>query len=316
MMDKLLRVFYTDGPRRRLRSGWRLGIYVLLLMLFTLPFTLMAGLLMLRLNMDPASTPALLVGQIAFAIASTLATWFAVRFLDQRPWVSIGLTGPRSRASREFGLGLSLGVGQFALILLVALALGWARILACRACAWTWDQALRELVYALALWTAVAWSEELILRGYVFQTLAEGIGTFWAWVAQALIFAILHAANPGWGPRPALGLFLAGLYLGQGYLATRRLWLPIGLHWGWNWAEAALGFPVSGLEQTPMRLFDLAVSGPEAWTGGTFGPEGGYLGVLAILVGMMVLHQWAARQARTNPPRDPKQDPDPRIEPR
>ncbi len=301
MFRELKRVFFTDGEPRRLRSGWRLGLFVLLVLVLTGPITMVAALLAAMAGWAPQSLPALLLGQFAFVVALTLATVIMVRWLDRRPWASVGLVWD-ARAPREILLGIGLASAQMVLLFVLVLALGWGEVVACTWQTWTWTRALREFGQAFLLWGTVAWAEELMLRGYVLQTLEDGLGTLWAWLAQALIFAILHVLNPAWGPGPALGLTLAGLYLGQAYLATRRLWLPMGLHLGWNWAEASLGFPVSGLTNVPMRLIDLRVYGPERWTGGAFGPEGGLLGVFVIVLGMVALHQWARRSRAPSRP--------------
>jgi membrane protease YdiL (CAAX protease family) len=68
--------------------------------------------------------------------------------------------------------------------------------------------------------------------------------------------------------------FLALLHV-YGYIRTRQLWLPIGLHAGWNIFQRSLGFPVSGYELS--GLLDINVSGPKLWTGGAFGPEAGLI---------------------------------------
>jgi membrane protease YdiL (CAAX protease family) len=82
-----------------------------------------------------------------------------------------------------------------------------------------------------------------------------------------------------------IGLVAAGLFLAYAYVITRQLWLPIGLHIGWNFFEGnVFGFPVSGLET--FKLITLRVHGPELWTGGAFGPEAGLIVFPALLLGL------------------------------
>lgn len=69
------------------------------------------------------------------------------------------------------------------------------------------------------------------------------------------------------------------------YVATRRLWVPIGVHFGWNFAASGIfSTEVSG-NDTPQGLLNSSMSGPELLTGGDFGPEGS---VYAILFGVLV----------------------------
>jgi len=56
----------------------------------------------------------------------------------------------------------------------------------------------------------------------------------------------------------------------------------MGLHVGWNFFEGTVyGFQVSGWEGMPGLVIQ-RISGPEIWTGGSFGPEAGLLMVLAV----------------------------------
>ena len=145
----------------------------------------------------------------------------------------------------------------------------------------------------------VSWNEELVFRGYVWLNLKEGLNRFWAGVLSAVLFATLHGNNPHLTRQALLLLFLAGIFLALARTLTDRLWLPLGLHWGWNLFEGTVyGFPVSGV--TVPRLIESVVRGPQWLTGGAFGPEGGM--VLLPLVGVMtwLLYWWTMR----NRPRD------------
>ena len=45
-----------------------------------------------------------------------------------------------------------------------------------------------------------------------------------------------------------INTFGFGLVLGYAYLRSRDLWLPIGIHFGWNWALVVFGLNVSGFK--------------------------------------------------------------------
>lgn len=72
----------------------------------------------------------------------------------------------------------------------------------------------------------------------------------------------------------------AGLLLGALFLATRNLWVVIGLHAAWNATEALLGIPVPG--QVVPALLRVDVAGPALLTGGDFGLE---VSVVPMLIG-------------------------------
>jgi membrane protease YdiL (CAAX protease family) len=86
-----------------------------------------------------------------------------------------------------------------------------------------------------------------------------------------------------------------GIFLAYGYIRTRQLWLPLGLHTGWNFFESTVfGYPVSGMSGLP-RLIHQDVSGPELLTGGEFGPEAGLLLLPGLLLGSLLVYLYTRR---------------------
>ncbi len=146
----------------------------------------------------------------------------------------------------------------------------------------------------LAVFILVGWNEELLFRGYRLQNLADGLNPFWGILLSSLWFGIAHLANPNSEAKisVAIGILLAGVFLAYGYLTTKQLWLPIGLHVGWNFFEGVgFGFPVSGLDI--YRLTRITVSGPELWTGGAFGPEAGLILLPGLLFGTILVFAYS-----------------------
>jgi hypothetical protein len=87
-------------------------------------------------------------------------------------------------------------------------------------------------------------------------------------------------------------LVASGLFLASGYLRTRQLWLPIGLHIGWNFFEGPLfGFAVSGTG--PFTLIRQVPTGPELLTGGAFGPEAGLIVLPALGIGLILINWYS-----------------------
>jgi hypothetical protein len=107
---------------------------------------------------------------------------------------------------------------------------------------------------------------------------------------SSILFALGHLGNPHVAWNAILGLALSGAFLAYGYLRTRQLWLPIGLHIGWNFFEGSVfGFQVSGLENFP-RLIVQTVHGPELFTGGAFGPEAGLVLLPGLALGVILIY--------------------------
>jgi len=158
---------------------------------------------------------------------------------------------------------------------------------------------LRELLVIFLAFVLVGWQEELLSRGYWLQNLEAGLRLPGALVVSSILFALGHLLNPNVSVMAILGLTMAGLFLAYGYLTTRQLWLPIGLHIGWNFFEGPVfGFPVSGLTGF-FSLLGVQRSGPELVTGGTFGPEAGLLQIPALLLVVWIIHRYT-RQRHKN----------------
>src|SRR5207342_863423 len=116
-------------------------------------------------------------------------------------------------------------------------------------------RSLGAVAFGLYMFIFVAFLEELLFRGFLFQRLVAGMGVWPAQLALALLFALAHWGNPGMaGAAKVWATFdiaLAAITLGLAYLRTGSLALPIGLHLGWNWAQGhVLGFGVSGIGLT------------------------------------------------------------------
>jgi membrane protease YdiL (CAAX protease family) len=164
--------------------------------------------------------------------------------------------------------------------------------------AWEFDPiglVLQNTLLFLLIFVGVAWSEELLSRGYHLQTIASGMNLFWGVLLSSAIFGVLHLGNPGANWASTLGIFLAGIFFAYGYIRTRQLWLPIGMHLGWNFFEGVVfGFPVSGLDIYPLTR--IRVLGPELWTGGEFGPEAGLIVIPALVLGAVLIFFYTSRQ--------------------
>jgi hypothetical protein len=92
-----------------------------------------------------------------------------------------------------------------------------------------------------------------------------------------------------------------GLLLGAAYIATGRLWLPIGLHWGWDFTEdSVFGSPVSG-QHTTAGLISGQLSGPSILTGGSIGPDASLVAVIVVLASAAFLLRRTARLRYVKP---------------
>jgi len=267
----------------RFRAGWRL-LFQFVLMFGTV---IVLTVPVIFVHLLGVSFPVeLLVNQLAIFVAINLSVPLARRFLDKRSFVSLGLN--LRGALPDLIAGFVVAGAIMGAIFAAELWLGWATI---ESLAWQTQNRL-EVVIELAIWLGIfvigGWQEELLARGYWLQNIAEGTNLPIGVLASSALFGLMHIGNPGASWIAIAGLFLAGLFLACGYLLTKQLWLPIGLHIGWNFFEGnVFGFQVSGLDT--FRLVHLNVNGPELWTGGSFGPEAGLIVIPAMVLGVVLM---------------------------
>jgi membrane protease YdiL (CAAX protease family) len=146
---------------------------------------------------------------------------------------------------------------------------------------------------------AATFKEELIMRGLLLSglllalrgraPLAIGI--------SALAFGLIHLSNPGATATSVAGNALGGVIYGSAFVMTGKLWLPIGLHFAWNFTQGPLlGFPVSGMDAGGLQhIHDI---GPAWLTGGAYGPEAGAVGIVFRFVVIALLLLWTGWSRR------------------
>jgi len=134
---------------------------------------------------------------------------------------------------------------------------------------------LAHLLSLVAFLLLAAAFEELVFRGYGFQCIAEGFTPAAAAVLSSVLFGLAHYGNPQATLLSTLNTALAGVLLAIVRVRTGALWMPIGLHFGWNlFLGPVFSFPVSGYR---FGAAPLSASAPGlVWfSGGGYGPEGG-----------------------------------------
>ena len=93
-----------------------------------------------------------------------------------------------------------------------------------------------------------------------------------------------------------LNTVLIGVLLSVAYLRTRALWLPWGIHFGWNLTLGLLfGLPLSGFRNYNLLRYTQAY-GPTWLTGGKYGVEASMTGTCAIVLGLIMVSVLPARK--------------------
>jgi len=221
---------------------------------------------------------------LATVVLSIVAYRWVVRLTERRPVTELGREG----AWAGTGRGTLIGVGLFGLVIMNLAFLGYYEV-----------DGLGDpgaMIGLFGFMAAAAVTEELLFRGVLLRVLERWWGTGVALTFTSILFGLIHLVNPNaslWG---ALAIAIeAGGMLGAAYIATRKLWLPIGIHFGWNFAASAIfSTEVSG-NGTPQGLLDAATSGPMPISGGEFGPEGSLYSI-AFCTLLTVVFLWIAKR--------------------
>lgn len=221
--------------------------------------------------------PGFLLKNVCFVGASAviLAAFMGWIRLFEKKWPL-----PLMAVRPLWNLSLGLGVG-FAFFILVALSLMITGTYSPAYASPDWSLLLLYFTNFLL----VACGEEVIFRGIIFRCLDERYGIWLALAVSSLLFGFAHIFQFNATLWSSIAIAIeAGLLLGAAYKYTGSLWLPIGIHWAWNFTQGnVFGFPVSGGSEDE-SIFKSVVEGPEWLTGGAFGPEAS---VITVVLGLL-----------------------------
>jgi membrane protease YdiL (CAAX protease family) len=223
---------------------------------------------------------------LVIVVATIGSYWLYVRWVEFRPAVELAPRG----AARQVVLGALIGAGLFCTTMLVLWLLG----------AWTYTgiETGALWIYPLATAMAAGVVEETLMRGVMFRILEQGLGSWMALGLSALVFGLMHAANPGATVTSVIAIALeAGVLLAAAFMFSRRLWFVYGLHAAWNFTEGGIfATPVSGMK--PEGMIGVRFTGSDWLTGGAFGPEASVVAVTVCLVAGVAFLGMAQRNGR------------------
>jgi hypothetical protein len=231
-----------------------------------------------------------LANLLAFVLITPLtysAYWLYVHYVERRVLAELDPLN----ALPEFGAGSLMGLGLFAVVILILWVMGVYQLSGFNS---VWLPVLGTLVGAFVS----AFVQELIFRGVLYRITEQWLGTAWALAISALLFGLIHLTSAGATIYSTVSVALeAGILLGATYALTHRLWMPIGLHMAWDFAnDGIFGVGVAGQSGQPIKgLLQAHLSGPTLLTGGEFGVEASVI-TLAVLLLAGILILWRARQ--------------------
>ena len=221
------------------------------------------------------------------ALACALGYWAYANRIERREVTELSSDGALAEWSRGAGLGVLLGL----LTLASLWGLGVYRIEG-------FGDGFQLIKLAPEM-LLVSVFEELLIRGVIFRIAEQAWGSRRALVLSTIIFVAAHLP----GEISLLGALVttaASLALTAAFQISRRLWLPMGMHFAWNYLfSAVFSVPVSGHEAK--GWLHGSMKGPGWLSGGAYGVEASAIALLVWAVaGALLLHQAHTRGRRVS----------------
>jgi membrane protease YdiL (CAAX protease family) len=242
-------------------------------------------------------------------VSAAFASWLCLRVFEDLPVAALGLWWNRASAD-NLAAGLAGGIGSACLVLVPPLLLRVAHIEFTGPFDWS------GMAFATVFLAVGAIGEELLCRGYAFQIPMSRLGPIGTVLPMGVLFGLLHARNPHatwFGIANTAGF---GMLFGYAYVRSRDLWLPIGLHFGWNFTLPLFGANLSGIniinEVVGHRMVWTA---GDLWSGGAYGPEASVLTTGVLLAVLVYLWKAPIRRQHSpivDPPEETVCEPSPR----
>ncbi len=274
-------------------ASWKLVLFVGLFLILYIPFVLPY----IKFPETEYETLANAFGraQIEFLAMVTviLAALAMTRYVDRKPMTNVGFT---TRAMfKDFGVGSVVGIGLLLVLLGILGPLDCVRVGTGRG---PFDSELLWTTLALLFNTV---QQEVLIHGYVQQMVRSKFGSAAGVIVSSALLVLLH-----WTLFHAdallllTNLFAAGVLLGLAFLYSRSLWLPIGIHFGWNYIQG----PILGMPLTSVDLWNsdlIYVVGSEYLTGGSMGLEGGIVSSIVLVAAAAVFYRiWIEKLAKNH----------------
>lgn len=290
-MKAITNTFWNTN-QNRLRAGWRFLIYLILFLMLTIGKDVLVSFF------NAAPLPKALAYLIYLA-GGLVLTWWMARFVDRRSFADFGFHLDR-KWWLDLGFGLILGAFLMTGIFLSMKLAGWLLITGSASTASDLPISLAFLLQVL-MFTVISINEEMAFRAYQLKNLAEGFAgkrissrsaILFAFLFSSSLFGLSHMANGHASVFSVITTIFGGLSLCLPYMLTGELGLSIGLHLTWNLFQTNVyGFAVSGSTPTT-HLLSIEIVGPNAWTGGMYGPEVGLIGLVWAIIGCVLTFLW------------------------
>jgi membrane protease YdiL (CAAX protease family) len=274
----------------QIRSGWKIGLvlggYLASQILLGILITILgySGIF----ESQKMEIPIFIVDSIIFVIAILLV----LRLLDKKQLKDIGMSGLKGNW-RNLLFGFLFGAVSIAVIFAILMVTGRVAVQN----GWGSPDLPVSMFSGLVLFIFAGVREELFSRGYCIFAFMQMKRLWLSILLSSMVFALLHGLNPNVNVIGLINIVLVGFLLSFMYVKTGNLWMPIGYHIAWNYFQGNIfGLPVSGKVVT--ALYNIQILRKDLLSGGLFGPEGGVLATIIVLIGFGAVWFYTIRQEK------------------
>ena len=202
------------------------------------------------------------INAFADVAVALFAYIFIFKMIDKRDIHELAFSDFAKNASVGFAIGLFL---QSFFILILAIFGGYAIIQ---------TNPLSNLIPSFATAIVAGFVAELVLIGVFFRLTEEVFGSVITLIFSFILFAVIHAFSKNASFLSVMTTsIVAGILLPAAYIYSRSLWLPIFIHFAWDWAEPGIFGGINPGNTIKESLISSEISGSPLLTGGPMGPQ-------------------------------------------
>lgn len=205
--------------------------------------------------------------------------WLLYSKLEKRKITELGKKG----LGKDLLAGIFLSLGAISFVLLNLALFGYYKIES--------FQPQISLVPLFIMMISLVFVEELLFRGIIYRIIEDSLGTNLSLVISGLLFGLFHITNKSMTIQSFIAVVIGGIMVGIMFTYTKRLWLPVFFHFGWNFTQVLYGVTLSGTEEYKTdAIFKSSLSGPDMLTGGEFGPENSVITIILTFLIFLILY--------------------------
>lgn len=214
-------------------------------------------------------------------LITTIVVILYVLFIEKRNIYSLGFG--KKHALFDYILGLLVGVIMFSTIIFILYITNNLQFE---------SASLSVLPIVIVFFLGFIFqgaSEEICMRGYLLNSIAARHNIVIAVVINSSIFGVLHLTNPNVTVFSIINIILFGVFASIYALKFNNIWGVCALHSAWNFVQGNIyGLEVSGIPKVE-SLWHFKEVGNDLLTGGKFGPEGGLVTTIVLLISTIIV---------------------------